>query len=77
MELRSGDLLDGALEELRRLAPLQAQCWEMHKLHGLTHAEVGARLGITEGAAKTYSSKGHKKLKCLLTELPDMEIGDS
>ncbi|MFJ8871298.1 RNA polymerase sigma factor [Streptomyces sp. NPDC102473] len=77
MELRSGDLLDGALEELRRLAPLQAQCWEMHKLHGMTHAEIGTHLGITEGAAKTNTSKGHKKMKCLITELPDTEKGDS
>ncbi|MGW1659176.1 RNA polymerase sigma factor [Streptomyces atratus] len=77
MDLRSDDRLDRALEELRRLAPLQAQCWEMRKLHGMPHAVIGAHLGITEGAAKTNSSKGHKKMKCLITELPDVEKGDS
>lgn len=77
MDLRSSDRLDRALDELRRLAPTQAQCWEMHKLNGLTYAEIGTHLGITEGAAKTNGSKGHKRMKYLLSELPDLEKGDS
>ncbi|MFD4341758.1 RNA polymerase sigma factor [Streptomyces anulatus] len=77
MDLRSSDRLDRALEKLRRLAPAQAQCWEMNKLSGLTYAEIGTRLGMTEGAAKTNGAKGHKRMKDLLSELPDEEKGDS
>ncbi|MFF1847079.1 RNA polymerase sigma factor [Streptomyces sp. NPDC058217] len=77
MEMRSVDKVDRALEELRRLAPQQAQCWEMHKVDGLAYAVIGKHLGISEGAAKTNASKGHKKMKGLIRDLPDMEKGDS
>ncbi|WP_331739757.1 sigma-70 family RNA polymerase sigma factor (plasmid) [Streptomyces goshikiensis] len=77
MWLRPTDRLDRALEALRQIAPLQAECWEMHHRDELPYAEIAIRLGITEGAAKTNASRGKTKLKALLRELPDTEKGDS
>ncbi|WP_327310092.1 sigma-70 family RNA polymerase sigma factor (plasmid) [Streptomyces sp. NBC_01298] len=77
IHLRSGDRLDRALEALRQLAPLTASCWEMHHRDELPYSEIGERLGISEGAAKTNASRGKTKLQALLTELPDTEKGDS
>ncbi|MEV8529273.1 sigma-70 family RNA polymerase sigma factor [Streptomyces sp. NPDC052000] len=77
-ELRGSDQLDRAMEELRKIAPLQAQCLELHHLAELTYKEIALRLEISESAAKTNACKGKKKLEHLmLMDLPDMEKGDS
>ncbi|MET9438990.1 RNA polymerase sigma factor [Streptomyces sp. NPDC006551] len=77
MELREQDRLDRALEALRKIAPQQAQCWEMHNVLGDSYADIAEHLGITPGAAKTNAFKGKNKLRALLTELLDTEKGDS
>ncbi|MFG2717906.1 RNA polymerase sigma factor [Streptomyces sp. NPDC048416] len=77
-ELRGSDRLDRAVEYLRTIAPLQAQCLELHHLAELTYKEIARRLEITENAAKTNACKGKKKLETLMrTDLPDVEKGDS
>lgn len=64
--LRGHDRLDRALADLDQRAPLQANCVRLRYLAELDFAQIGARLGITPGAAKTNVHLGLKKLNHLM-----------
>ncbi|MFH8371436.1 sigma-70 family RNA polymerase sigma factor [Streptomyces sp. NPDC018031] len=75
-ELGRHDQLDRAMEALEVIAPLQAQCLQLHDLIELPYSQVAEILGITENAAKTNACRGRKQLtELMLTELPK-EKGD-
>ncbi|MFD4543601.1 RNA polymerase sigma factor [Streptomyces bauhiniae] len=76
MELGRHDQLDRAMETLEVLAPLQAQCVQLHVVCELPYAQVATIVGITETAAKTNAHRGRKQLMELLKELAK-EKGDS
>ena len=52
---------------LAQLSDLQREALELAYLHGLTYADVAARLGIPLGTAKTRMRDGMIKLRALLS----------
>ncbi len=53
-------------EALAQLPPGQREVVELHKLEGMTMAEVAERLAIREGAARVRAHRGYKTLAKLL-----------
>lgn len=53
-------------EALAQLPPGQREVVELHKLEGLSMAEVAARLDIREGAARVRAHRGYKALARML-----------
>jgi RNA polymerase sigma-70 factor (ECF subfamily) len=64
------ELADEIVEQVRqaiaRLPDSQREVVELHKLSGLSMAEVAARLEIREGAARVRAHRGYKALARLL-----------
>jgi RNA polymerase sigma-70 factor (ECF subfamily) len=53
-------------EALAQLPPSQREVVELHKLQGMSMAEVAARLDIREGAARVRAHRGYKALARML-----------
>lgn len=70
--ITSRELADEVVEQVReaiaRLPASQREVVELHKLRGLSMAEVAARLEIREGAARVRAHRGYKALARLLFE---------
>lgn len=64
------ELADAMIEQVRvaiaQLPDSQREVVELHKLRGLSMAEVAARLQIREGAARVRAHRGYKALARLL-----------
>lgn len=64
------ELADATIEQVRvaiaQLPDSQREVVELHKLRGLSMAEVAARLQIREGAARVRAHRGYKALARLL-----------
>ncbi len=65
--LRPNAALEHALDTLRAIAPLQAQCVSMRHLDELSYEEIAELLDITVGAAKTNASLGKQRLRDIMT----------
>jgi RNA polymerase sigma-70 factor, ECF subfamily len=60
------DRVRGALD---RLPEPQRLVVHLHRFEGLSFAEIGRALGITEGAAKLRAFRGYERLRSLLADL--------
>ena len=59
-------VIEQVREALARLPPGQREVVELHKLHGMSMAEIAARLDIREGAARVRAHRGYRALARLL-----------
>lgn len=59
-------VIDRVREALARLPATQREVVELHKLEGMSMAEVAARLDIREGAARVRAHRGYKALARML-----------
>ncbi|MER6522620.1 sigma-70 family RNA polymerase sigma factor [Streptomyces sp. NPDC001553] len=76
-ELGDHAVLDTALDELEKTAPLQARSVRLRHLTDLSYEDVALCLDITPGAARTNTSLGLAKLRTLMSDIPDAGKGDS
>jgi RNA polymerase sigma-70 factor (ECF subfamily) len=53
-------------EAIARLPPGQRDVVELHKLHGMSMAEIAARLAVREGAVRVRAHRAYKALARLL-----------
>jgi RNA polymerase sigma-70 factor (ECF subfamily) len=58
---------------LDRLPEPQRAVVHLHRFEGLGFAEIGAALGITEGAAKLRAFRAYAQLRALLSDLVSEE----
>lgn len=63
---RADEVVDQVREAIAQLPESQREVVELHKLRGLSMAEVAARLQIREGAARVRAHRGYKALARLL-----------
>ncbi len=63
---RSELVVEQVREALAKLPPGQREVVELHKLQGMSMAEVAERLDIREGAARVRAHRGYKALARLL-----------
>ncbi len=63
---QSKEVVEQVREAIARLPESQREVVELHKLRGLSMAEVAARLQIREGAARVRAHRGYKALARLL-----------
>jgi RNA polymerase sigma-70 factor (ECF subfamily) len=59
-------IIERVREALAQLPATQREVVELHKLHGMSMAEVAARLDIREGAARVRAHRGYKALARML-----------
>ena len=59
-------VIEQVREALAQLPPGQREVVELHKLQGMSMAEVAERLAIREGAARVRAHRGYKALARLL-----------
>jgi RNA polymerase sigma-70 factor, ECF subfamily len=62
----SATIIERVHEALAQLPPGQREVVELHKLQGLSMAEIAERLAIREGAARVRAHRGYKALARLL-----------
>jgi RNA polymerase sigma-70 factor (ECF subfamily) len=60
--------LASLLNALASLRPQARRVFEMHKIEGLTHAEVAARLGLSRSSIEKYMITTLKHLSAELTQ---------
>lgn len=77
MELGGHDLLDAALDELEKSAPVQASCVRLRYLAQLPYDDVARYMDISPGAAKTNVSLALDKLEDIMKNISDAGEGDS
>lgn len=75
VELRSHEHLDLALDDLERTSPLQANCVRLRWLVELSYDQIGTRLDISAGAAKTNVHLGIARLKTIMNRPEQGEGG--
>lgn len=63
------ETLDRLRRAIRTLAPEDAELIRLHHLDGLSYAEVGRRLGIAEGTAKSRLFRIHRALHATLADI--------
>lgn len=63
---RAEEIIDRVRDAISRLPASQREVVELHKLRGMSMAEVADRLGIREGAARVRAHRGYKALARLL-----------
>jgi len=59
-------VIERVREALARLPPGQREVVELHKLQGMSMAEIAERLEIREGAARVRAHRGYKALARML-----------
>lgn len=59
-----------------RLGPRQRDAVLMHHMAGLSHREIAAALGVSEGNARVLLHRGLAALKVLLTQGCVIDLGD-
>lgn len=63
---RADEVVEQVRQAIAQLPASQREVVELHKLRGLSMAEVAARLNIQEGAARVRAHRGYKALARLL-----------
>lgn len=63
---RADEIVEQVRSAIARLPPGQREVVEMHKLRGMSMAEVAERLDIREGAARVRAHRGYKALARML-----------
>jgi RNA polymerase sigma-70 factor (ECF subfamily) len=63
---RAAEVVEAVREAIARLPEGQREVVELHKLRGMSMAEVAERLEIREGAARVRAHRGYKTLARLL-----------
>lgn len=61
------EIIDRVREAIAKLPPGQREVVELHKLQGMSMAEVAGRLQIREGAVRVRAHRGYKALARLLS----------
>jgi RNA polymerase sigma-70 factor (ECF subfamily) len=56
-------------EAMHKLSDSQREAVVMHRLEGLSFAEIGEALGISEGAVRVRAHRGYERLRQLLANL--------
>lgn len=70
-----GELRSRLESVLRRLSAIQREVVLLHDLEGWKHAEIAARLGISELMSRRHLSDGRRDLRVMLGgELPTLEL---
>lgn len=64
---REREIIDRVREAIARLPAGQREVVELHKLQGMSMAEVAERLSIREGAVRVRAHRGYKALARLLS----------
>ncbi len=62
------------IEAIRELSPAYRTVFNLFVIEGLTHEEIGERLGISIGASKSNLSKARENLRKILTKKTDHKI---
>ena len=57
---------------MQQLSPVYRIVFNLYIVDGLTHKEIGAKLGISVGTSKSNLSKARRKIQALLTESHDI-----
>lgn len=65
------EIIEKVREAISHLPPGQREVVELHKLRGLSMAEVARRLDIREGAVRVRAHRGYKALARLLSSTPE------
>ncbi len=65
------EIIDRVREAVAQLPPGQREVVELHKLRGLSMAQVAQRLQIREGAVRVRAHRGYKALARLLSSSPE------
>lgn len=63
---------DDLLKVMQQLSPVYRIVFNLYIVDGLTHKEIGAKLGISVGTSKSNLSKARRKIQALLTESHDI-----
>ena len=71
--LIAGERSERVRAALERLSEPQRVVVHLHRLEGLSLAEVGRVLGISEGAAKLRAFRAYAQLRALLSDLVEEE----
>jgi RNA polymerase sigma-70 factor (ECF subfamily) len=64
---REREIIDRVREAIAKLPPGQREVVELHKLQGMSMADVAQRLQIREGAVRVRAHRGYKALARLLS----------
>jgi RNA polymerase sigma-70 factor (ECF subfamily) len=65
------EIIEKVREAIAKLPPGQREVVELHKLKGLSMAQVASRLAIREGAVRVRAHRGYKALARLLSSSPE------
>lgn len=60
---------DEIIELIQKLSPAYRTVFNLYVMEGMTHAEIGEQLGISEGTAKSNLAKARKKMQAMLAAL--------
>jgi RNA polymerase sigma-70 factor (ECF subfamily) len=63
---QAAEIVERVREAIANLPPGQREVVELHKLRGMSMAEVAARLDIREGAARVRAHRGYRALARML-----------
>ena len=72
-EAELSDLRSRLLQALDTLSPVQREIVLLHDLDGWKHAEVAARLDLSETMSRRHLSDARKRLRALLRDLSTLE----
>ena len=64
----SGLYLEDILKMVNHLPPATADVFRLYAIEGFPHAEIGKKLGISEGTSKWHLASARKKLKEMIRQ---------
>jgi RNA polymerase sigma-70 factor (ECF subfamily) len=73
-DVERGELRARLSAAVATLTPAQREALLLHDLEGWTHAEIAARLEISELMSRRHVSDARKRLRGLLRDLPSLEV---
>lgn len=65
---------DEIIELIQKLSPAYRTVFNLYVMEGMTHAEIGEQLGISEGTAKSNLAKARKKMQAMLAEMNKVRV---
>lgn len=65
---------DEIIALIQKLSPAYRTVFNLYVMEGMTHAEIGEQLGISEGTAKSNLAKARKKMQTMLAEMNKINL---